>query len=54
MQSCTQKPIVNEDVGWEYGEVDNQGGLTYGGVLSKLPGCQTITYGPQPATLVTC
>ena len=54
MAACTIEPVVNEDVGWTYGTTDNDGSLTYGGVLAQLPGCQTLTSGPDNATLVTC
>ncbi len=56
MNSCTVPPIVNEPVGWTYGEVDNPVGgvLTYGGVLNKLPGCNPIQPGPGLATIQTC
>jgi hypothetical protein len=56
MASCTQKPTVDEDVGWTYGDVDNPVGgvLTYGGVLDALPGCCPIQPGPNDATVQTC
>lgn len=56
MTSCTVPPIVNEPVGWTYGEVDNPTGgvLTYGGVLNKLPGCNPIQPGPGLATIMNC
>lgn len=56
IKACMLKPTVNEDSGWTYPEQDNPDGgvLTYGGVLNALPGCQTITTGPEPAVLTTC
>ena len=56
IKNCLLKPTVDEDSGWTYPEIDNpQGGaLTYGHVLDALPGCQTITTGPEPAVLKTC
>ena len=56
MNACTVKPIVDEDVGWNYGKVDNlEGGkFMYGGVLSALPSCNPIQPGPGPAKIVTC
>ena len=56
IKACIEKGAVNEDVGWTYPQIDNPvgGQHTTGGVLSALPGCQTITTGPQPATLKTC
>lgn len=54
--ACMLKPLTSEATGWTYPEIDNPegGSLTYGGVLSALPGCQTITTGPDAATLTTC
>jgi hypothetical protein len=56
MAACLMKPTTGEASGWTYPELDNPVGgvLTYGGVLSALPGCQTITTGPDPAVLTTC
>lgn len=56
LTSCTVPPIVDEDVGWTYGEVDNTFGgiLTYGGVVDKLPGCNLIQLGLEMATLQIC
>ena len=56
MSTCRVQPIVNEDVGWTYGEVDNpEGGkITYGGVLDALPGCNPVQPGPGMAKLMTC
>ena len=56
MNACRVKPTVNEDVGWQYGEVDNPvgGKLTYGGVLDALPGCNPIQPGPGPAKPAAC
>lgn len=50
------KPTTGEDSGWTYPELDNpiRDVLTYGGVLSALPGCKTITSGVDRAVLTTC
>ena len=53
MVAYTIKPVVNEYVGWIYGELDNPVGgvLTHGGVLDALPGCNPIQYGPENAVV---
>ena len=54
--ACMKPPTLNEDIGWTYPERDNPigGPLTTGRVLDQLPGCQTLTGGPGPASLETC
>lgn len=45
MKLCTQAPLVEENVGWNYGEIDNPTGhpLTYGGIVGDaLPGNNPI------------
>ncbi|MCJ1301860.1 hypothetical protein MMC08_004661 [Hypocenomyce scalaris] len=55
MNACQLAPIVDENVGWTPGTLDNtEGGpQTYGGVLAALPGCNPIQAGPQLATIQT-
>jgi len=56
MLACKIEPTVEEDVGWTYGEIDNPEGkgLTYGGVLDALPGCNKIQPSPGPASVQSC
>lgn len=56
ISACMLESLTTEATGWTYPEIDNPegGALTYGGVLAALPGCQTITTGPDAATLTTC
>ena len=54
MTTCTVKPFQTENVGWNYGDIDNPigGQPTPGRIVgTKLPGCNPIQKGPQAATV---